>query len=113
MEWYRVSFDERGVTRAAQPPGGTAWEDQVAWDTIARVCLEMEGLFGSDSLYLFTRQRPESYVVPLTARGAPELLGELIRRGLFDGELAIRAASAEGLFVGSHRTVDGHFRDHG
>lgn len=98
MEWYRVSFDERGVKRAASPPGRPAWEDQVAWAELVRVCLEMEGLFGSDSLYLFTRQRPESYTIPLEAVGAPELLGELVRRGLFDGELALRAASAEGLF---------------
>ena len=99
MDWYQVSFDEHGVRRAAQPPGRPAWEDQAAWTDLVRVCLEMEGLFGSDTLYLFTRQRPESYAIPLEAEGASALLGELVRRGLFDGELALQAAAApEGLF---------------
>lgn len=98
MDWYRVSFDADGVLRQASPPGRPAWEERVAWSDITRVCLEMEGPFGADSLYLFARQRPESHVIPLAADGAPALLGELIRRGLFDGDLAIRAASAEGLF---------------
>jgi hypothetical protein len=112
MDWYRVRFDARGLTRAAAPPGRPAWEDAVAWADIMRVCLEMEGAFGSDSLYLFTRQRPESYAIPLAAAGAQDLLGELIRRGLFDAELAIQAATAEGLFCWESASTDGYLRDH-
>lgn len=99
MDWFQVRFDEAGLTRAAQPPGHPAWQDTVAWADILRVCLKMEGFLGSDGLYLFTRQRPESYAVPMEADGAPALLGELIRRGLFDADLAIQAAAAdEGVF---------------
>ncbi|MGQ0602486.1 MAG: hypothetical protein ACT4QE_12430 [Anaerolineales bacterium] len=58
----------------------------------------MEGFLGSDKLYVFRQQRPESYVVPLEAEGAQDLLGELIRRKLFDAEIAITAESSEGLF---------------
>lgn len=97
--WYQVRFDEARVYRAAQPPGAAAWEDQFAWDDIIRVCLEVEEFTGTDGLYIFTRQRPESYAIPMEAEGGPELLGELVRRGLFDGQLAVEAASAEaGLF---------------
>ena len=97
--WYQVRFDDDLVYRAAQPPGGEAWTDNLAWADIERVCFEVEDFTGADGLYLFTRQRPESYAIPMFAAGAPELLQELIRRGLFDAQLAIDAASAEaGLF---------------
>jgi hypothetical protein len=98
-DWYQVRFDERGFYRAAQPPGQAPWDDFVAWEAVIRVCLEVEEFSGSDGLYVFTRDRPESYALPLEAAGGPELLGELVRRGLFDGPLAERAASAvSGLF---------------
>ncbi len=97
--WYRVRFDDDLVHRAAQPPGGTAWADAFAWADIERVCFEVEDFTGADGLYVFSRQRPESYAIPMFAAGAPDLLQELIRRGLFDAQLAIDAATAEaGLF---------------
>ncbi|MCC7358297.1 MAG: hypothetical protein IT317_02400 [Anaerolineales bacterium] len=96
--WYHVRFDDQGVHRAAQPPGREPWSDSLAWDAIVRVCLEMEGCLGSDSIYLFSRHRPESYAIPYEAAGSAELIGELVRRGLLDGRLAIEAASSEGRF---------------
>jgi hypothetical protein len=98
MDWFQVYFDATGFYRSAQPPGGERWSDHVRWEVISRACLEMEGLFGSDTLYVFTRERPESYAIPLAAEGGQALLGELIRRQLLDAELALRAASSEGLF---------------
>lgn len=98
-DWYRVTFDDQGVYRAVQPPGHAAWNDFFAWVDVERVCLEVEDFTGSDGLYIFTRTRPESYAIPTEAAGGLDLLGELVRRGLFDGDLAIQAASAEsGLF---------------
>jgi hypothetical protein len=58
----------------------------------------MEGFLGSDTIHLFARGRPESYAIPTAAEGCPALIGELVRRGLFDGQLAIQAATSEGLF---------------
>jgi len=53
----------------------------------------------SDEIYVFTTQRPESYLIPTEAKGGSELWSEIIRRGLFGPELAIKAASSvEGLF---------------
>jgi hypothetical protein len=96
LNWFHVTFDEHGFTRRAQPLGAEAWADTVRWDEIERVCLQMEGLFGSDALYVFARGREASYAVPMEAEGAHELLDELIRRKLFEAELAITAASSEG-----------------
>lgn len=98
MDWYRVHFDEAGFYRSVQPPGGKPWSDHVRWDTVSRICLEMEGLSGSDTLYVFTRERPESYAIPLATDDGQALLRELIRRHLLEADLAIRAATSEGLF---------------
>lgn len=98
-EWYRVRFDDRGLYRSVEPPEGEGWSDSVAWDDIRRICLEVEDFVGTGALYVFTQQRPESYAIPMEAEGAVELLAELVRRGHFDGDLALEAASAElGLF---------------
>ena len=98
MDWYHVTFDAQGLARDVRPPGREAWQDTVAWGDIARVCLEMEGFLGSDSLHIFTRLRPAAYTLPLAAPRVSEVLSELIRRGLYDAELAIQAAASEGLF---------------
>jgi hypothetical protein len=53
----------------------------------------------SDGIYVFTRERPESYVIPVEASGGAHFFDELITRRLFGAELAIEAASTtEGLF---------------
>src|SRR5262245_60347146 len=98
LDWFQCWFDEQGVYRRAEPPNGEAWNDSLAWADIIRVCLEMEDFLGSDSLYIFTRHRAESYVFPLAGPGGSDLLGELIRRQLFDANLAIKAASGEGIY---------------
>lgn len=97
--WYQVRFDAHHVHRAAQPPGEPGWTDRLAFDDISRVCLEIEEFSLTDGLYIFTRTRPESYAIPMSAEGALDLLNELIRRGLFDAQMAIDAAAVEsGLF---------------
>jgi hypothetical protein len=97
-DWFHGWFDEQGVYRRAAPPDREAWSDALAWADVERVCLEMEGFVGADSIYIFTRQRPESYIFPLGTDEGQALLGELIRRRLFDAELAVRAAVGEGLY---------------
>ena len=66
----------------------------IRWDQIIRICFLSGDLFQSDELYVFTDQRPESYAIPLDGKGGLELWNEIITRGLFDAELAIRAASS-------------------
>lgn len=66
---------------------------------MTRVCFQAEGPFVSDGIYLFTNLRPESWTIPTEADGGAQLWEELLRRRLFDPELAIKAmGAASGLF---------------
>ena len=94
MDWFTVSIADDVVTLDVAPPGLEAWRASFRFDDIVRVCFETEGLFGSDRLYVFVRDRAESYVVPTEAIGGSAFLGALIDRQRFDAELAIEAATA-------------------
>ena len=50
----------------------------------------------SDGIYIFTTQRPESFVVPTEAQGGAELWGRIVGRGLFPEDLMVRAATSPG-----------------
>ena len=97
--WYTVEFDAGQVSLIASPPGQQPWTQTFRWDEVERVCFEAGDFVASDALYLFTRLRPESYVIPIEAAGGQEFWFEIIERGFFDAELAIQVASAaEGIF---------------
>lgn len=98
--WFHVTFDEAGFYRHVHPPSREGYDDFVRWDQIIRICFNLaEDFLFSDEIYVFTSDRPESYVIPTEANGASELWGEMIHRGLFDASLAITAAtSSEGIF---------------
>lgn len=93
-EWYQVRFDEDYIYRDVKPPGKEAWGDQINWQRIKRVCFFAADLYDSDEIYIFTEERSESYAIPTEADGGQELFQELIRRRLFDAEMAIECASA-------------------
>ncbi len=96
--WYRVAFDDSEVTIEAAPPGRRAWRQSFAWSSVIRVCFKPEE-GASDGIYVFTRERPESYVIPIEASGGAAFYDELLTRRLFAADLAIEAAAAtEGLF---------------
>lgn len=95
-EWFAVEFDSEVVRVAAEPPGRKPWSQQFRWSDIERICFKAEGLTTSDGIYVFTRLRPESFAIPIEARGGQEFWAEVIDRGLFDPELAIQAASSTG-----------------
>ena len=92
-EWYFIEFDETEVRVRATPPGREPWSQSFRWDSVIRVCFEAADLYKSDGIYVFTSLRPESYAIPTEARGGSELWSEIIRRGLFDAQLAIEAAT--------------------
>ena len=97
--WFRVTFDEEYVRLDVAPPARDPWTAQFAWTSVVRVCFKAEGLEASDGVYVFTSSRPESYAIPVEAAGGADFWSEIIRRRLFDAELAIEAATAsEGLF---------------
>lgn len=99
LEWFKVCFDDARITLQVNPPSRPAWEAQIGWGRIIRVCFKAGGWDSPDEVYLFTDERPESYLIPMIAVGGDALWDEIIRRGLFDAGVAIEAASAiEGLF---------------
>ncbi|MBO0831636.1 MAG: hypothetical protein J2P29_06660 [Actinobacteria bacterium] len=97
--WFVVTMDDQSIRLTVTPPGRAPWQALLPWSSITRVCFEAEGMLESDTLYLFTSLRPESWVVPVEGVGGVALFQELISRRLFDPGLAIRAMYAEsGLF---------------
>jgi hypothetical protein len=98
-EWFFVRYDDTGFTMEGHPPGGDAWKIAITWDDIIRVCFAPGDLFDQDEIYVFTKHRPQSYVIPTGASGALELWNQLIECELFDAQLAIEAATkGEGLY---------------
>jgi hypothetical protein len=95
-EWFFVTFDEQAVYMRAEPPGKPSWSQSFRWVSVVRICFKAEDLYVSDGIYMFTAERPESYVIPTEARGGVELWSEILRRKLFDAALAIEAANSTG-----------------
>jgi len=95
-QWFRAEFDDAIISLHANPPERDPWQADVRWDSIIRVCFKAGDFLGSDEIYIFSNERPESYVVPIDANGGSDLWFEIIRRRMFDAELAIRSASATG-----------------
>ena len=96
MEWYRVSFDETNIYRRAAPPGREAWQDELAWKRVVRVCFKAGDFLDSDEIYLFADDRPESYLIPTLADGGKELFDELIERKFIPADGAIEAMNKTG-----------------
>ena len=95
FEWFSIDSDDHQVTISANPPGGEVWTHAFAWESVIRVCFKAGGPFDQDELYVFTAVRPESFVIPMEASGAPSFLDELMTRGLFPAEQSIQAAMME------------------
>ena len=90
-EWFFVTFDDTAVTMKVFPPGKKPWAESFPWESVVRVCFKDEGMMASDGLYVFTSIRPESFVIPTEASGGSEFFDELGRRGLFPGEIMMKA----------------------
>ena len=69
---------------------------RIEWARIIRVCFKAADFLESDDIYIFTDERPESHLIPTEGAGGLDLWNEIVRRGLFDAELAIRAAASTG-----------------
>ncbi len=92
-EWYFVRFDDSAIALQVNPPDGAAWEATIDWERIIRVCFKTGDWLESDEIYIFTDERPESYVIPTEAEGGQALWSKILARKLFDAELAIEAAA--------------------
>jgi len=95
-QWFVIECDDALVTLRVSPPGKDPWTQAFPWSSIVRVCFRGEGVGDSDTLYVFTTQRPESYVIPTEGRGGPAFFGALVERGLFPRDLFAKAMGSTG-----------------
>lgn len=95
-EWFLVRFDDESIYLDVSPPGRDPWVAQFPWSSIERIAFRAEDLYTSDGIYFFTSLGPESFVVPTEAGGGAELWSEVLRRGLFDADLAGKANTSLG-----------------
>jgi hypothetical protein len=99
IDWFRVTCEDEAIHLSVRPPGQDSWTVDIPWEAIVRVCFKAEDPAASDGLYVFTDLGDESVAIPTDAVGGSELFGELVRRGLFDADLAMTATTASiGLF---------------
>lgn len=96
IEWFKVTFDDTAIYLNVTPPGRDGWQARIEWSGIVRICFKSGDFPESDEVYIFTDERPESRLIPTDASGGYELWQEILRRKLFDAELAIRAATSPG-----------------
>ncbi|MDF1539772.1 MAG: hypothetical protein P1Q69_12800 [Candidatus Thorarchaeota archaeon] len=93
-EWFHVTFDDSKIHIHVEAPGLEEWKASISWSEIIRVCFKTGDFTSPDDIYIFINSRPESYLIPTDANGGADLWGEFINRGLFDAELAIKAATS-------------------
>ena len=96
IEWFKVTFDDIAIHLDVSPPASDPWAARIEWARIVRICFRSGDFPESDDVYIFTGERPESRLIPIDASGGFELWQEVLRRKLFDAELAIRAAASPG-----------------
>jgi hypothetical protein len=95
-EWFAVRFDDTAIVLQVTPPDAMAWQAVIPWKRIIRVCFRAGDWWESDVVYVFTDERPESYAIPVDADGGQALWFEILGRKLFDAEMAVVAAAANG-----------------
>jgi hypothetical protein len=95
MDWFHIELRDDVVHIHVAPPGSESWSAAFALADIERVVFEAGSTLTSDTLYVFVRGRDASYTIPTMAVGGSAFFGALMDRGLFDAQLAIRAATAD------------------
>ena len=93
-EWFHVGFDDAIIRLQVSPPKQESWVAEIRWERIVRVCFNAGDLDNPDVIYIFTDERPESYSIPSEADIDEKLWNEILRRKLFDAEVAIEAMSS-------------------
>ncbi len=90
MDWYSISFNEQTISFDVRPPNLSPWNATIRWDEISRVCYKTGEFPEPDDIYIFVRNREHSYRIPSTATNAEDLWAEILRRDLFDAEVAVQ-----------------------
>jgi hypothetical protein len=92
--WFQVRFDAAVISLQVNPRKQESWAAEIKWESITRVCFNAGDLDNPDVIYVFTNERPESYSIPSEADVEGALWNEILRRKLFDAEIAIEAMSS-------------------
>jgi len=111
LAWFVVRFDQQAIHLVVHPPDTAAWEEQIAWAEITRVCFRAGRWPLSGDLFLSTSATPDGYHIPVDADGGKAVWGEIRARGLFSAALAVQATGArDELFCSPRRARDGHIQ---
>ena len=70
------------------------WNQEFFWGAVTRVCFSDGGISMSDIVFLEVQGLEKPAVVPTEARGGPEFMAELLRRGLFPQEIFKKAVTS-------------------
>ena len=95
MLWYQVKFDSEKIYIIISHKDSKPTKAELFWKNIIRICYVPMSFIGPDEIYIFTNQREESYLIPSEALGASALWGEIVDRGLYDAEKAIKVMSGK------------------
>ncbi len=90
MDWYSISFDEQKISLDVRPPNLSPWKATIEWEKISRVCYKTGEFLEPDDIYIFVKDREQSYRIPSNAHNTEKLWSEILRRGLFDAEVAVQ-----------------------
>ena len=107
-EWFVVRLDEHAIHLSVHPPEEAAWEQQIAWQQITRICFRAGRWPAAGDLFVSTSAKPDGYLIPIDADGGHALWSEIRARGLFSAAMADDAIRAPGeLFCSPRRARDG------
>ena len=111
LAWCVVRFDQQAIHLLAHPPDTAAWEAQIAWAEITRVCFRAGRWPSSGDVFLSTSTTPDGYHIPLDADGSKAVWSAIRARGLFSSALVAQATGArDALLCSPRRTKDGHIQ---
>jgi hypothetical protein len=106
-EWF-VRFDEHAIHLVVHSPNQAAWEQQIAWEQITRICFRAGRWPTSGDMFLSTSEKPDGYLIPVDADGGKALWSEIRVRGLFSSAMAHEAVGVlDELFCSPRRTSNG------
>ena len=92
MEYFVLKCIRETIFIHVHAPGREEVRTSLKWAEIIRVCFKAGDFLDPDEVYIFVSSRPESYLIPTWADGGSDLWEEIIKRELFDADLALRAA---------------------
>ncbi len=96
---FEINFDDKNIYLEIRTSETSGSSIQIKWADIIRICFKPGDYIESDEIYIFINHQEKSYRIPTEAGGGFELWMEIIRRGLFDAQLAIDISfKSEGVF---------------